>query len=155
MIAAVRLAALLGALALCLACLGTPPQGDPVAPVLVRGVVLDAAGQPVGRALVQLQVSDRSSEGDAVEGGEAPSAGNAAGRRFQRDYRAHGDGRFEIRLWPGDVFRETGGQPAAHVNFQLRASSDAVPSGRHSFRREVGGSRWAGDVPDVTLRAGP
>ncbi len=128
-------------------CLGREVQGDPIAPVLVRGVVVDPSGQPAGGAALELSVSDWTA--DLEPGDVVPVL-------FARQYRAHADGTFEIRLWPGDVLSEAGVSQAPFINFDLTALIPASRSGaRWSSPREISGARWAGEVPDVTLRPIP
>jgi hypothetical protein len=125
-------------------CLGAnPSQGDPSAPVLVRGVVLDAAGQPVGGAPLTLSVSDWTAE---------LQPGDSVPVLFSRQYTARPDGGFEIRLWPGDVLREAGGGPVEFINFDLAGMARPNQVGLWAFPREVRGAYWTGEVPEVTLR---
>jgi hypothetical protein len=140
-----RMIPVLAAGLLLVGCLGAnPPQGDPAAPVLVRGAVSAGTGLPAGTAQLRLVATSWLSAQPPRE--ELPVT-------FEREYTPHPDGRFELRLWPGDVLRESGGRPASAISFDLLAlGADGQVVAAAPFTREVAGSRWDGAAPEVTLR---
>ena len=139
-----RVAPAAAAIALLLAgCIGAPPQGDPGAPVLIRGQVLDATGGPLGGAVLSLTVKDFAN----VEVGDAVAV------LFNADFVAGGDGRFEIHLAIDPGLSEVAASNGGFVNFDLTVllpdrSGMVFP---FSFPRDVVDGAWAGAVPGVTI----
>jgi hypothetical protein len=125
-------------------CAGAVPnQGDPSAPVLVKGSILDAAGKPVGNVTLQLEVFDLTA---APVGQRVPLAYHAMfGNQL--------DGTFAIHLTPTPELTAFSQQNGGFVNFHLMAIYPGdqllIPSG---FPREIAGNAWAGEVPTLELK---
>jgi hypothetical protein len=121
-------------------------QGDPAAPVLITGKVLDAAGIPVGGATLQLVVNDY---------GAAQNVGDRVPQVFQASFTANADGTFAIHLAPTPELVAFGAKEGGYVNFNLIAigpnSTLIMP---WSFPRQLagGGGAWADAAPTVELR---
>ena len=126
------------------ACIVPPPgtQGDPAAPILVRGTVHDTDGTPVAGAGLQLSVLDHA---NADVGERVPTV-------YIEHFAAGLDGTFAIHLAPTPVLTAFAAKNGGWVNFDLIAlrpdTSLITPWG---FPREIAGNGWAGEVPTVVL----
>jgi hypothetical protein len=125
-------------------CTGGLPgtQGDPGAPVLVRGRVVDAVGAPVAGAVIEVYVRDY----------ENSEIGVAVPTVYHESFTANLDGSFEIHLGLVPRLRDfTTERQEAFVNFSVIAMiSGGV--GVWNFPREIENGTWAGEAPDIELR---
>ena len=135
----------LGALgALVAACSYLPgAQGDPNAPVLIRGRVLDADGNGIGGAGLQVMVSDL----DNVQ------VGQNARVVYQERFSAAADGSFAIHLAPNAELVAAAARNNGFVNFDLIVSAPNRPPWPWAFPRELEAGTWAGEPPSI--EAGP
>jgi hypothetical protein len=117
-------------------------QGDPGAPVLVTGRVLDANGQPAAGAQMLLTVFDPS---NIVVG---PRIGTA----YSGSFTANGDGSFVLHLAPTAELLAVGAQNGGFVNFQLTGNLGSPQISLWGFSRELKSEGWADDPPTVVLR---
>jgi hypothetical protein len=129
------IACLLAALAIA-ACGGLPgAQGDPSAPVLVRGRVVDANGSAVAGAAIQLEVFD---EAHAQVGQAIPDV-------FRQTYTSGLDGTFEIHLLPPADLAAFAKANSDYVNFSAIAlTADGAFIGPFGFSRQIVLGSWAG-----------
>lgn len=117
-------------------------QGDPAAPLLIRGKVVDASGKPIGAAALQVEVFDieRSQVGQPI-----PLA-------FHQTYTANMDGTFAIHLSPTPDLAAKAGTNDGYVNFNLVViSPDQSVVYPFGFHRRLVGTAWVDDLPDVVL----
>jgi hypothetical protein len=117
-------------------------QGDPSAPVLVTGQVLDVNGQPAAGAQIQLSVFD---DQKAVVGQRVPTA-------YEGSFTAGGDGSFVLHLAPTPELIAVGGRNGGFVNFQLIGNLGSPQISFWGFSRELRAPGWADDPPRVVLR---
>jgi hypothetical protein len=117
-------------------------QGDPSAPVLVTGRILDAAGAPVGNAFLELQVFD---DANVEIGQTVPIV-------FHQSFTANADGTFTLHLAPTAELRAFGTKNGGFVNFQLfGAAPNHAPIFPFAFSRDLGPAGWADAAPIVTI----
>jgi hypothetical protein len=110
-------------------------EGDPAAPILVQGRIVDASGGGMSGAGVTLQVSDV----DGVEDGESVPV------VYQGQFSAGLDGAFTIRLAPTPELVALAARNGGFVNFSLVVfAGEAAPFG---FPRELRDGTWAGGIP--------
>ncbi len=107
-------------------------EGDPGAPVLVQGRVVDASGGGMSGASIVVQVEHDVDNGVTTLGSEA---------RF----RAGLDGTFVVRLAPFPEQIEKVGPSGGVVNVTLVVFADAAP---FTFPRELRNGTWVGAVPE-------
>ena len=119
-------------------------QGDPAAPLLVRGKVVDAAGVPIGGARLQVEVRDM----------ERSQVGQPIPLVFQATYTANADGTFAIHLPPTSAIAAKAATNGGYVTFHVTViSPDQAVAFPFGFERRVGASGWLDEAPE--LRAGP
>ena len=128
-------------------CAGWPGnQGDPGAPIVVRGTVFNKFGVPYAGANLLLQ---------AVDDQHVPAVQNASlvlSARFTSSF----DGTFELHLAPSATLSRLAADHDGSVHFKLVASypgEAGIPA--VEFSRAVTGSGWAGTAPVFELRAPP
>ncbi|HXI44740.1 MAG TPA: hypothetical protein VNH13_00385 [Candidatus Acidoferrales bacterium] len=142
-------AAIVLAGAAALGCEGTPvatldpnAQGDPSAPLLIRGQIVDAAGRPIAGAQLGLSVSDFAHS----------QVGQPVKVLFNRTFIAAADGTFALHVAADATLAAIANTNGGYVNFDLLA---LTPDGRvvrpFAFPRQVAGAGWAGDVPTVVI----
>ena len=111
-------------------------------PVVVEGVLVDQAGQPVSGAVVALDVFD---DRRAQPGQVLPTV-------FRAATTSGTDGRFEFRFAPTQELRRYVGSNTGFVNFSLSATE---PRRRldwfWSFPRKMGIDRWTDETTPVRL----
>jgi hypothetical protein len=127
------------------ACAGTiGGQGDPAAPVLIAGKVLDAGGNPIGGATLQVVVNDY---------GAAPNVGDRVPQVFQASFTANVDGTFSIHLAPTPELIAFASKEGGFVNFNLYAvGPNSALITPWAFPRQLENGTWADAVPSVELR---
>jgi hypothetical protein len=129
--------ALLGSLAGCSAYLSE--EGDPTAPVLVQGRVVDASGGGMSGAQVRVQVRD---DAQAQVGQTVPVV-------YEGTFRAGLDGSFVVRLAPTPAMTALAGGDGGSVNFSLYVFADELRP--FIFPRELRNGTWAGAVPEFVF----
>ena len=125
------------------ACAGVAgSQGDPAAPVLVTGRVVDASGNPVSGARLQLSILDY----------EHSELNQPVPVVFSETYSANLDGTFALHLAPTPAIAAKGETNGGFVNFDLVVlASDTSFITAWGFPRELSGPGWAGEIPTVVL----
>jgi hypothetical protein len=110
-------------------------EGDPRAPVLVQGRVVDASGGGMSGAEILVQVPDhaRGQVGDTV-----PLV-------YEGRFRAGLDGAFVVRLAPTPALTAFAGGDGGSVSFSLYVFAEPVEP--FSFSRELRAGAWVGEVP--------
>lgn len=108
--------------------------GDPLAPTVIEGIVLDLDRRPVPGASVSIAVEEAAPELLAVTVTTGP------------------DGRFAIPVAPTPDLRAVAAERGGEVAFSLSAVlPDGTFSGGWSFSRAPTGSGWGGPTPRVML----
>lgn len=119
-------------------------QGDPSAPVLITGRVLDARGIPVGGATLQLEVFDDTNA----------QVGVRIATVFEASYTAAIDGTFSIHLAPPPELVAFSTKNNGYVNFQVIAiAPDRSLISPFAFPRQLQAGVWADEIPVVELRS--
>ncbi len=116
-------------------------EGDPSAPILVRGRVVDASGGGMSGAGIHLTAFENP-------GGAAP--GVAVPAVYDGEFRAGLDGTFTIRLAPTPALTELAKNNGGFVNFTLVAFRGGAAS-PFAFPRELVDGTWAGAVPSFVF----
>ena len=117
-------------------------QGDPNAPVLVTGRVLDVHGVPVANATMVLVVNDF---------GRAVNVGDVVPVVFQQTFVSNPDGSFTIHLAPNAALESFAAKNGGSVNFELMGRIGNLPA-VWAFPRELTGQLWSDELPFVELR---
>jgi hypothetical protein len=113
-------------------------------PVVVEGVLVDPAGQPVPGAVVALDVFD---DRNAQQGQVLPTV-------LRAETTSDADGRFEFRFGPTAALRRYVGANTGFVNFSLSATEPRRQlSWFWNFPREMGIDGWVDDETPVRLIA--
>ena len=113
-------------------------QGDPGAPIVVRGTVAGADGAPFAGAGLQLSVLDHA---NAQLNQPVPTV-------YQEQFAAGIDGTFAIHLAPSPALTAFAAKNGGWVNFNLLAfSPDSSLIFPTVFPRELAGPAWAGSPP--------
>ena len=117
-------------------------QGDPSAPVLITGRVLDADGRPVGNVAIEVDVRDCAA---------AINVGDVVPTVFHQSFTGGPDGSFTLHLAPTPALLAFAAKEGGFFNFSLIAhwGTVAAPWG---FTRDLDGQTWAGDPPLIELR---
>jgi hypothetical protein len=111
-------------------------------PVVVEGVLVDQAGQPVSGATVALDVFD---DRRAQPGQVLPTV-------FRAETTSGTDGRFEFRFQPTTELRRYVGANTGFVNFSLSATEPQRQLNWFwNFPREMGLDGWTDDTSPVRL----
>ena len=111
-------------------------------PVVVEGVLVDQAGQPVSGAVVALDVFD---DRRAQPGQVLPTV-------FRAEATSGTDGRFEFRFGPTQELRRYVGANTGFVNFSLSATEPRRQLNWFwNFPREMGLDGWTDDTTPVRL----
>lgn len=108
-------------------------EGDPNAPVLVQGRVVDASGGGMSGARILVRVV-----------GSAAEIGEAVPLVYEGTFSAGLDGTFVVRLAPTPALIAHASATAGVVNVTLDVFADAAP---FAFERELRNGTWAGAVP--------
>jgi hypothetical protein len=111
-------------------------QGDPAAPIVIQGRVVDRAGQGVAGASIQLTVHDYAS----VEVGQVVPV------VYSGSFSAGSDGTFALRLLPTPGLVALAEANGGFVNFDLIAQARPW-----AFPRELNAGTWAGDIPTIVI----
>ena len=110
-------------------------EGDPSAPILVQGRVVDASGGGMSGARILVQVAhERRTSAAAV----TQTIG------YEATFSAGLDGTFVVRLAPAPDLIENVGPSGGVVKVTLVVFADAAP---FTFSRELRNGTWAGAVP--------
>ena len=132
-----------GALLLVLAALVTTgcnaylaEEGDPSAPVLVQGRVVDASGGGMSGARILVSVEH------SVRAGVLETVG------MEATFSAGLDGTFVVRFSPAPEMIENVGPSGGVVKVTLVVFADAAP---FTFQRELRNGTWAGPVPEFVF----
>jgi len=113
-------------------------------PVVVEGVLVDPAGQPVSGAVVALDVFD---DRNAMPGQVLPTV-------FRAETTSGADGRFEFRFGPTAELRRYVGANTGFVNFSLNATEPRRQLDWFwNFPREMGIDGWVDNETPVRLIA--
>ena len=113
-------------------------------PVVVEGVLVDPAGQPVSGAVVVLDVFD---DRNAQPGQVLPTV-------FRAETTSGANGRFEFRFGPTEELRRYVGANTGFVNFFLNATEPRRQlNWSWNFPREMGIDGWVDDETPVRLVA--
>ena len=107
-------------------------EGDPSAPVLVRGRVVDASGGGMSGARIVVRVAD-----PAVPAGDAAPL-------YEGTFSAGLDGTFLARVAPTPALTAHAAARGGVVNVTLAVYAGAEP---FAFQRELRDGTWAGEVP--------
>jgi hypothetical protein len=109
-------------------------EGDPNAPVLVQGRVVDASGGGMSGARIQVSIEYSVSPAETIG--------------YEATFRAGLDGTFVVRLAPDPELIEHVGPSGGVVSFKLVVFADAAP---FTFQRELRNGTWAGAVPEFVF----
>ena len=109
-------------------------EGDPSAPILVQGRVVDSSGGGMSGARILVQVSDER----RADAGVTQTIG------YEATFSAGLDGTFVVRLAPDPALIERVGPSGGVVKVTLVVFADAAP---FAFSRELRNGTWAGAVP--------
>ena len=109
-------------------------EGDPSAPILVQGRVVDSSGGGMSGARIQVQVEH---VGDTDNGVTQTVA-------YEATFSAGLDGTFVVRLAPTPELIAQVGASGGVVNVSLAVFANAPP---FTFPRELRNGTWAGAVP--------
>ena len=112
-------------------------EGDPAAPILVQGRVVDASGGGMSGATVELQ-ADAEMDTDAGEATALMELGS---------FRAGLDGFFVVRLAPSAELTARADKNGGAVLFTLVAFEG--PTFAFPFSRELRNGTWVGEIPTV------
>lgn len=112
-------------------------EGDPAAPILVQGRVVDSSGGGMSGARVEVWVGDYR---DVQVGESVPIV-------YEGSFSAGLDGTFVVRLTPTPAMIELAGGDDGFVNFNLVVFANAPAP--FAFQRELRGGTWAGEVPEL------
>jgi hypothetical protein len=139
--AARRLGLALAGAALIVAACGDPgpptsPSNGPSAdgPLLIRGMVVDAARSPVSGAMIQLHVWDSA---NAKVGEPVPIV-------FHAETTTAANGDFEFNLTPSRELAEFASDNNNFVNFGIDAIAGSAFMGTWNFPRQIVGEEWFG-----------
>ena len=111
-------------------------------PVVVEGVLVDPAGQPVPGAVVALDVFD---DRNAQQGQVLQTV-------LRAETTSDADGRFEFRFGPTAALRRYVGANTGFVNFSLSATEPRRQLNWFwNFPREMGLDGWTDDTTPVRL----
>jgi len=111
-------------------------EGDPSAPILVQGRVVDSSGGGMSgaRVLVSLEHSVRAGVTETIG--------------YEATFSAGLDGTFVVRLAPDAALIENVGPSGGAVKITLAVFADAAP---FTFQRELRNGTWAGAVPEFVF----
>lgn len=111
-------------------------EGDPSAPILVQGRVVDASGGGMSGARILVSVEH------SVRAGVTKTVG------YEATFNAGLDGTFVVRLAPDPALIEQLGPSGGVVKVTLVVFADAAP---FAFSRELRDGTWAGPVPEFVF----
>ena len=129
---ALLLALVLAALAVAGCSAYLAEEGDPSAPILVQGRVVDASGGGMSGARVLVSVE------------HSVTAGGTETIGYETTFSAGLDGTFVVRLAPDPELIERVGPSGGIVNVKLVVFAGAAP---FEFQRELRNGTWVGAVP--------
>ncbi len=109
-------------------------EGDPSAPILVQGRVVDASGGGMSGARILVQVAD---DRDVRIGEAAPVA-------YEGTFSAGLDGTFVARVAPTPALTALADATGGVVTVTLVVFAGSAP---FAFPRELRNGTWAGDAP--------
>jgi hypothetical protein len=109
-------------------------EGDPAAPILVQGRVVDSSGGGMSGARIQVHVA----EPNDMVGGVTVTNG------YEATFSAGLDGTFVVRLAPSPALIAKAGASGTMVTVTLTVFANETP---FAFRRELRNGTWAGAVP--------
>lgn len=112
-------------------------EGDPSAPILVQGRVVDASGGGMSGARIEVWVGDYR---DVQVGEVVPVV-------YEGSFSAGLDGTFIVRVAPTPAMIALAGGDGGSVNFNLVVFANAPAP--FAFPRDVRNGTWAGDVPEL------
>ena len=107
-------------------------EGDPGAPILVQGRVVDSSGGGMSGARILVQVEH------SVRAGVTETLG------YEGTFSAGLDGTFVVRLAPTPDLIEHVGPSGGVVKVTVAVFADAAP---FVFQRQLRNGTWAGEVP--------
>lgn len=118
-----------------------PTASDSIAPVMVRGKVVDSTGTPISTKYLQVSIFDTANS----------QVGQPVPMVYDAQYVVGIDGTFEARVpITPEITRYAAANGAA--NFMLMAVGTDGTIITFGFPREIKLGQWAGEVPFVTLR---
>ena len=109
-------------------------EGDPSAPILVQGRVVDASGGGMSGARILVRMTDDRNR----------PAGEAAPIVYEGTFSAGLDGTFVARVAPTPALTALAGANGGVVNVTLAVFAGAAP---FAFPRELRDGTWGGSVP--------
>lgn len=113
-------------------------EGDPNAPILVQGRVVDASGGGMSGARIEVQVADD----------RGAQVGDAVRIVYEGQFSAGLDGTFVVRLAPSPELAAHAVEAGGVVSVTLLVFADADP---FTFPRELRDGIWLGDVPSFVF----
>jgi hypothetical protein len=121
-------------------CVAVPGnQGNPNAPVLVTGRVVDREGKPIGGTLLELQLLEDVGH----------DLGQAQPAVFSATFTTSSDGTFAIHLAPTPALTAVANRNGGFVDFDLFATIPHDVVLPYVFLRQLAGSDWADAPPNI------